>query len=179
MLAKNLYMLRNVMHIVPSWALKTLYYSYVQSSFMYGISVWGTLVSKSNLNRVRVLQKKAIRTINHAKYNACTSQLCKKSEILLVDDLIDLELAKISYRYVKNSLPSPVKNLFQANDYNHNCLTRARNNPRIHHHNTSIFNKSFLCKAPSLWTNLRHELKSKINILAFSKAYKNQRIQRY
>ena len=148
MLSKNLYMLRSVMYIVPKWALRTLYHSYIQSSFMYGLSVWGPLVTKSNLNRVRVLQKKSLRTIDHAKYNACTSNLCKKTEILLIDDLIELELAKISYRYVNKSLPNPVQNLFQANDYNHNYLTRARHNPRIQQHNSSMFNKSFLCKAP-------------------------------
>ncbi len=130
-LSKNLYMLRSVMHVVPKWALRTLYHSYIHSNFMYGLSIWGPLVAKSSLNRVKVLQKKAIRTIDHAKYNASTTNLCKKMKILLIDELVELELAKISHRYVYNTLPVPVKNLFQANAYNHNHLTRARNNPSI------------------------------------------------
>ncbi len=92
------------MYLVPKWALRTLYHSYVHSNFMYGISIWGPLVTKSNLNRVKVLQKKALRTIDHAKYNANSSNLSKKTKILLIDDLIELELAKISHRYVHGTV---------------------------------------------------------------------------
>ncbi len=66
-----------------------------------------------------------------------------------IDELIDLELLKISHRYVNKTIPKPMGNLFQANDYNHNYLTRARNNPRIEWHSSNIFHKSFLCRAPS------------------------------
>ena len=178
-LSKNLYMLRNVMYLVPKWTLRMLYHSYIHSNFIYGLSIWGPLVVKSNLNRIRVLQKKALRTINHAKYNARTYDLCKRSEILLIDELIDLELTKISHRYIHNSLPKPVENLFQANDYHHNYHTRYRNNPRIQHHSSSIFNKSFLRKAPSLWGNLGQDLKNKPKISSFSVAFKNSKIKGY
>ncbi len=171
-LAKNLFMLRNVMHVVPKWALRTLYYSYIHSNFMYGLSIWGPLVLKSNLKRVRTLQKKALRTIEHAKYNACTSDLCKKTNILLIDDLVELELAKISYRYTHDALPKPLENLFQANDYNHNYMTRARHNPRIQHHSSSKYYNSFLRRAPSIWSNLGRDIKSKSTLFTFCKTYK-------
>ncbi len=87
---------------------------------------------------------------------------CKKTDILLIDELLDLELLKISHRYVNETLPKPVEtlpkpvaNLFQANDYNHMYLTRARNNPRIERHQSKIFHDSFLCRGPSIWSNLR------------------------
>ncbi len=178
-LAKNLYMLRSIMHLVPKWALRTLYHSYIHSNFMYGLSIWGPLVAKCNLNRVKTLQKKALRTINHAKYNARTYDLCKKSDILLIDELVELELAKISYRYTQGNLPKPVENLFQANDYNHNYQTRSRNNPRIQRHTSAIFNKSFLRKAPSIWTNLGQGIKNKPKILSFCTAFKNLKIENY
>ncbi len=167
------------MYLVPKWALRTLYHSFIHSNFMYGLSIWGPLESKSNLNRVKTLQKKALRTINHAKYNARTYDLCKKSGILLIDELLELELAKISHRYIHGSLPKPVENLFQANDYNHNYQTRARNNPRIQRHTTAIFNKSFLRKAPSIWTNLGQCIKSKLKIPSFCTAFKNLKIENY
>ena len=178
-LSKNIYMLRNVMHLIPKWALRTLYFSYIQNNFTYGISIWGPLISKSNLKRIRTLQKKALRTIDHAKYNACTVGLCKKMKILLIDDIIDMELSKISYKYVRNSLPKPVKNLFQANDYHHGYMTRHRQNPRIQKHSGSTFNKSFLCRAPSIWSSLRPNLRNKNSIACFSKAYKTFKLQGY
>ncbi len=138
---------------------------------MYGLSAWGPLILKSNLNRVRTLQKKALRTIEHAKYNANTIELCKKTKILLIDELIDLELAKISYRYTHDTLPKPMEKLFQANGYNHDYMTRARNNPRIQPHSSSIYYKSFPGITPSIWTNLGRDIKTKSTLSTFSKAY--------
>ncbi len=178
-LSKNIYMLRNIMHTVPKWALRTLYFSYIQNNFTYGLSVWGPLISKSALKRIRTLQKKALRTIDHAKYNACTVNLCKKLKILLIDEMIDLELTKISYKYVKDTLPKPVKSLFQANDYHHTYMTRNRQNPRIQKHSSNLFNKSFLCRAPSLWTSLGQDVKNKPKITSFNKAYKKSKLLRY
>ncbi len=178
-LAKNLYMLRNIMYVVPKWALRTLYYSYIHSNFIYGLSIWGPLVTKSSLNRVKVLQKKALRTINHAKYNANTANLCKKTKIILIDDLIELELAKISYRYVNKILPKPVENLFQANAYNHDYQTRARHNPRILRHKSSIFNKSFLIGAPSVWSKLGRDIQNKSKISSFNETFKKLKILTY
>ncbi len=118
-------------------------FSYIHNNFTYGLSVWGPLISKSALKRIRTLQKKSLRTNDHAKYNACIVDLCRKSNILLIDDIIDIELTKISYKYVKDTLPKPVKDLFQANDYHHGYGTRNRQMPRIQNHSSTIVNKSF------------------------------------
>ena len=168
-----------MLFVVPKWALRSLYHSYIHSNFIYGLSVWGPLVAKSSLNRIRVLQKKALRTINHAKYNARTFGLCKKSEILMIDDLIELALAKISYKYTHRALPPPVENLFQANDYNHNYQTRFRNYPRVQRHTSTIFNKSFLRKAPSVWAKLGQDIKSKSKLSSFCTAFKKYTIHSY
>ncbi len=101
----------------------------------------------------------------------------KKTKILLVHDLIELELAKISHRYVHNTLPKHVNDLFQANAYNHDYLTRARNNPRIHQHRSNIFNKSFLNRAPSIWSKLDRDIQNKTKISAFCKAFKALKLQ--
>ncbi len=142
---------------------------------MYGI----VRHEKSSLNRIKILQKKSLRTIIYAKYNVRTNYLCKKSVILLIDELLELELAKISHRYIHGTLSKPVENLFQANDYNHNYQTRSSNNPRIQRHTSAIFNKSFLRKAPSIWTNLGQGIKTKLKIPLFCTAFKNLKIQSY
>ncbi len=169
-------MLRNIMHTVPKWALKTLYFSYIHNNFTYGISVWGPLISKSSLKRIRILQKKALRTIDHARYNACTVDLCKKLNVLLIDDIIDMEVTKLSYKYVKGMLPKPVQNLFQSNQYNHDYLTRQRQNPRVEKHTSTIFNKSFLCRAPSLWASLGQNIRNKPSVPSFTTAYKKLKL---
>ncbi len=115
-LAKNVYMLNSVKHFLPSHSLKLLYYSYVHSNIIYGLNIWGPLVAKACLKRVRILQKKAIRAIDHAKYNSSTQEIFKKHEILKIDDLIDLECAKISHRFINGTLPRTVSTLRSGSD---------------------------------------------------------------
>ena len=55
------------------------------------------MAAKAILKRVRTLQNKALRAIGNAKYNAKVKPICKKLNILSLDDLIELELVKISY----------------------------------------------------------------------------------
>ena len=69
--------------------------------------------------------------------------------------------------------------IMNYSDYNHNYLTRARNNPRIQRHQSKIFNDSFLCRAPSLWNNLRQNLKNKPKVSTFTKVYKQLKLQNY
>ncbi len=178
-LSKNLYMLRTVKNILPKASLKILYYSYIHSSIVYGLNIWGPLVAKSNLKRVRVIQKKAIRTIDHAKFNAPTSNICKKMDILLIDELIEMELMKISHRFVNNCLPKPVMKLFQTNSFHHNYATWQRDNPRIEKHKSAIFNKSFLCSSPSLWAKLPQNIRLRGKKEGFRSCLKRELINRY
>ena len=137
------------------------------------------MATKSSINRVRVLQKKAPRAVAKAKYNANTKIICKSLKVLLIDDLIDLKLAKISFKYSNRSLPEPVHKLFQSNAFSHNYNTRFRNHPRIEKHKTAIFNKSFLCKAPSIWVGLPLTVKNKDKKSAFIHSFKNNKLSKY
>ncbi len=105
--------------------------------------------------------------------------ICKSLKILMIDDIIDLELAKISYRYSNKLLPGPVQDLFQSNDFSHTYNTRARNHPRIEKHKSAVFNKSFLCRAPALWTSLPTNIRTKNKKPAFSLSYKNFKLTTY
>ncbi len=73
-------MLRSVKKFVPSYCLHNLYFSFIHSIISYGISIWGPLISVNTLNRIKVLQKKAVRIIDHACYNANTAPIFKKTE---------------------------------------------------------------------------------------------------
>ncbi len=110
--------------------------------------------AESCKDRIKVLQKKAVRIIDRANYNANTAPIFKKLKILRIDDIIDLELAKLSYRFVKKDLPSPISSLFTENAFNHNYNTRFKNNPRAPRHRTSILNKSFLNRSQTVWSKL-------------------------
>ena len=65
----------------PSYILRKLYYTMVQPYLTYGIILWGSTY-QSYLKRTVILQKKAIRYIHKADYNAHTKPLFYASKVL-------------------------------------------------------------------------------------------------
>ncbi len=116
---KNLYMLRSCKNFVPGHCLRKLYFSYIHSIISYGLSLWGPLISANTLNRLKVLQRKAVRIIYGASCNSNTAPIFKKLDILRIDDMIDLEVAKLSFRFINKELPRPISILFTPKDHGH------------------------------------------------------------
>ena len=177
--SKNLYMLRSVRNLVPSKSLRNLYFSYIHSIINYGLGLWGPMISVNTFNRSKVLQKKAVRVISKACYNANTAPSFRKLQILRIGDMIDLEVAKLSFRFVKNELPTPIRGLFTPNAFNHNYNTRARNEPRIARHRTSVFHKSFLTRSQTVWSALDASIKHTLKFHSFRNIFVKQNISTY
>ncbi len=81
--------------------------------------------------------------------------------------MIDLEVAKLSLRFVNNELPLPIRDLFTPNAFNHNYNTRARNEPRIARHRTRVFHKSFLIRSKTVWSALVTHVKRASKFISF------------
>ena len=79
-LSKNLYLIRSVKHYLPVWSLKNLYFAYIHTHLIYGLGIWGPMVSKASIKRIRTLQKKALRAVMKCSYNANTKEICKKTK---------------------------------------------------------------------------------------------------
>ncbi len=75
---------------------------------MYGLP----LISKSNLNRLIKLQKRAVRLVTNSTYNASTGPIFKHLGILKLEDMIKLELLKLGYAFTNSKLPQPIMSLF-------------------------------------------------------------------
>ena len=76
-------------------------------------------------------------------------------------------------------LPEPIKNLFSTNQERHNYNTRQQNDPIIINRNLAILDKSFLCKAPLLWSALGQQIKSCATISSFAHNIKKSKIRLY
>ena len=171
-LSKNLFILKRVRHCLPTHSLRTLYYSYIHSVLVYGIAVWGPMALKSSVKHVKVLQNKAIRVVGGLKYNQNVSNTCKKLRMLTLDDMTELELCKIAYKFNNQSLPSSISNMFRPNSFQHHYNTRNRNNPRIERHHSKYFSNCYLVRAPALYMKLTNEIRAKYPIKVFVKSLK-------
>ena len=63
-----------------------IYEALIRSHLIYGIGIWGNS-NTGAMNRLRTLQKKAIRSIEHYKMH--TEPICKKYGLLSLKDEYD------------------------------------------------------------------------------------------
>ena len=92
--------LNKLKRFLPSYILRTLYFSIVQSRLTYGILAWGF-----EYQRFVKLQKRFMRIITLSIYNAHTEPLFKNLEILTIKNLFDFNCLKFVYNYKKENFP--------------------------------------------------------------------------
>ncbi len=111
-IASSLFILNKIKNFVPTKLLLTLYYSLIYPYLTYGITLWGA-ACKTVINKLYVIQKKAIRTILKANYNAHTEPLCKKLKLMKVEEIYKYYVSQFMYAYVLGKLPLSLLNWFK------------------------------------------------------------------
>ena len=119
---------------LPTHILKKNYSSLSLSYLNYNILAWGTACKK-----LIPLQKKAIRLIVSAKYNAHTEPLFKKLSILKVEDLFECAKLKLIFKYTNNLVPDFMKSLNLVSHCDiHNYNTRYNQQIVLPHLRTNL-----------------------------------------
>ena len=135
------------------------------------------MANGSILRKLIVKQNTAIRAISNIKRRVRILPYYKKGKLLKLEDMIEKSLLNLSYRYINDTLPQRIVNLYEFINHQHN--TRNNNNLRTPHHNLQIYNKSFLAKAPQLWQNLPQNMKDKPTIKSFNKYITKWKVENY
>lgn len=146
--------MRKLSKVLPLHCLRTIYYSFVHSRLSYGISVWGGLISSSQMQSLFILQKKFLRLINKVGPLHKTSPLFVRNHILKLEDVLNLELILIMFNYHVKTLPKLVALLFTKRSHDYN--TRNKELLVGSQHKTKLYNKTFMNKAPILWQKYNH-----------------------
>ena len=94
-------MLCKARYYIPKHEIKSLYYAIFSTHMAYGCQVWG----QTNNEIIFKLQKRAIRIISFANFDAHTSPLFKELKILKLMDLITLHNALMVHDFFNNTLP--------------------------------------------------------------------------
>ena len=84
--------------------LVNLYYTFVYPYYIYGIHVWGGTYP-TNLQKLVLLQKKAIRIITCSKYMAGTQNLFKQYRLLRLPELYKYLVGIFVYKFDNMQLP--------------------------------------------------------------------------
>lgn len=178
-ISRSIGILCKLRHFVPSKILIQIYYSIIFPFLTYGVVIWGNTY-QTNLYPLVTIQKRAVRILSFSHFQAHTSQLFKKFNLLKVMDIIKLYTATFMYQFYKGFLPKSFNDFFTpvCNRHRYNtrlaskssfCLPQARTN-------YGIFNIRF--SGPKLWNSIEETLKSS-SIFSFKMNYKQLLILAY
>jgi len=178
-LGRATYTINMVKNTLPRETLKTLYYALYYSHLTYGISLWGSTMLIKNKNKIFKSQKRIVRIITKAKYNAPTNPIFKELGLLKLDQIIELEVIKLMYQVTNHQAPKPICSMFKRNTNIHNYETRRRHDPVIIKRNYAPIDKSFICQGPKLWSGLNVDFKNSKTSKSLARKLKKNFLNQY
>ena len=78
----------------------------------------------TTINRLLILQKRALRIVNNSHYFAHTNPFFVKHKSLKINDLYNLQLGSFMFQLVHNELPKCLTSMFTSNKLVHSYSTR-------------------------------------------------------
>jgi hypothetical protein len=108
------FIINRVKNLLPKKVLTTLYYALFHPHILYCLPVFSGTTSK-NLKKIATLQKKAVRAICTAKYNAHTATLFQQQNILPLDKLIIYTQSMLTHSIVHKYGPPALHNQWLSN----------------------------------------------------------------
>jgi len=152
-LSRSLYCIKMAKNYINPPGLRSLYFALIHSHLSYCPTILNCL-SKSNLNKIEKIQKKAIRIITKSQYNAHTAPLFFENKILPLEKIIKqgklLFMHSVYYDYAPNSFQHVwIKNNERENAHN----LRNENEFRLPNPRIEQFKKFPLYALPSEWNN--------------------------
>ena len=178
-------MLYKIRTLCPTSVLRSLYFSLFNSHLTYGLAVWSS-ASNSEINKIKSLQKKAIRAISmlRTQDDSINSRNFYDLKLLNVDDQIIFQKSSLMWDYDHNILPSSLTECFTRSSRVHNYFTRGALRGNLHHKkvNTLKFGiKSFKYQGIQILNNLKKlDIYCNTNIKSkFLKHYKAYLFSKY
>ena len=146
---------------IPTEAQKLFYQGYILPLIDYGSSTWGT-TSRSNLERLSKLQKRAARIILNVPYDTASSEMFNVLGWPTIEKRHSYNKAVLTYKALNNLTPLYITELLIPMSQTHNRALIA-----VPRSKTAIFDGSFSCTAPRLWNQLPEVTKKASSLSCF------------
>ena len=153
-----------------------VYHALFNSHLQYGILCWGS-TNVSNLNRLQILQNRAIRNISKAPRFYRLDNYYLNYRILKVHDLYDLEISKFIHSHYNEKLPFCFNTFFQLSN-NRSTRNTTNNTYSVPYYRSARGQRSIRFYGPKIWNMLPvsfHDL----NKNNFKKQHKNLILSKY
>ena len=174
-----LHMMKKSKNYIPSAMKKMIFSSLIQSQLNYCISIYGG-ASKSVIEPLVKIQKRAIRLVNEAHYSKHCDQMFGSMDCLKFTDMHKLACARIAVKYFYNNLPRGNMDCFSERKTAYEIRNSINGkNLKIPSATTNQMEQMCCTKIPKIWNK---EVPSNIKSnqeTAFVRAYKEHFLQKY
>jgi hypothetical protein len=145
------------LHLSPETKL-LLYYTLIYPYLNYCNIIWSSTYI-SHLNRIFLLQKRAVRILTNSDFLAHTAPLFQRLKILDIYKINSFFTGKFMYFYYKQLLPPTFLHLFIKSNEVHSYNTRNAKMYRTHSCKTTTKQHTILFNGPKLWNSLPENIK--------------------
>ena len=171
-------MLNKLKHFLPVYIMKTLYSSLIASHLQYCTLLWANS-HVTNIRKLQLLQKKAIRIITSSHYIAHTDPLFSTTKLLKLDDLYTYQLGICMHKVTHCQLPQNMSSMFLRTDNIHSHQLRNQNAYYIQQIRTNIRKSTINFSGPKFWNTLPANLRQLVSIHQFKKKFKALLVTKY
>jgi hypothetical protein len=140
--------------------------------FARNFGMQSCLQVSSNLCRIVLLQKRAIRILNKSEFHAHTNPLFKKLNILKFEYIRLLQLGQFMYCHKNSLLPKSFNSMFVLNNQVHTYVTRHSKAFHVPLCRTNIKQFCVRFQGPKLFNSLPLELVNSTSLISFKRKLK-------
>jgi len=123
-LSRAIGLLYKIRNFSSKTILRSLYFGIFHSHLTYGLPVWGYGASEQLMEKIQILQKKALRVITSSAYHAHSRPIMKDTKILSLTDQRYLMTSSLMWDLEHNSLPPTLSTYFVKHQDLHHQRTR-------------------------------------------------------
>ena len=152
----------------PRPILKQIYYSLIYSLLNYNICSYGGTYD-IHLNRLFLLQKRAVRLICNESFLAHTDPLFSRTGILKVHDIYRLNVALYMFEARHSGIF----------DRNHQYATRSYQDLVPFNNRLTVTGNSLRVNGPIIWNTIPQEIRNLPTLSIFKKRYKKHLLSTY
>ena len=157
-----------------SQSMKQMFYNaYILPSLDYALIAWSGL-SDGDLNRILLLQKRAVRVVTDSKWDAPSKPLFRRLGWMTIKQRVEYQRSVLMYKCLSGLAPNYLSDLFQYTEPNHQYALRSINNilqlivPKA---KTEQFKSSFSYAGASTWNKLPSTIKCVSSLESFKLFY--------
>ena len=101
----NKMLLVNAKHLLPTDALRKIYFDHIYTHLTCSLVVWGLMIHKSSYNSLYKLQKECVKLVAKVPKSSCFEPIFDRLNFIRLPGLIENELKKLAYKIVHKLLP--------------------------------------------------------------------------